>query len=175
MTTPTETRARPHRLWLLLSFSVVLNLFLLGVIAGHLLGHRFGSPPLAVGGTLVTRAVARAEAALDPADAAAFRAVLARDRPRFAQSAEQVGVARRALARQIAAEPFDPRAATQALAAWRTSWDRFMDDFSAPLIDALASISPQGRQRLIDMRRQRLETRPKRFEHGQGAASQPPP
>ncbi|MGA8094656.1 MAG: periplasmic heavy metal sensor [Steroidobacteraceae bacterium] len=167
MTTPTETRATPDRLKLALSLSVVLNLFLLGVIAGHFLSHRVGSPALAVGGTLMTRAVARAEAALDPADAAAFRAVLARDRPRFAESAEQVGAARRELARQIAANPFNPRAATQALAAWRTSWDRFMDDFSGPLIDALTSISPQGRQR--------LEMRDKRFEDGQRAANQRPP
>ncbi|MFZ0499245.1 MAG: hypothetical protein WAU49_05430, partial [Steroidobacteraceae bacterium] len=67
MTTPTETRATPDRLKLALSLSVVLNLFLLGVIAGHFLSHRVGSPALAVGGTLMTRAVARAEAALDPA------------------------------------------------------------------------------------------------------------
>lgn len=51
MTTPTETRATPDRLKLALSLSVVLNLFLLGVIAGHFLSHRVGSPALAVGGT----------------------------------------------------------------------------------------------------------------------------
>ncbi|MGB6486299.1 MAG: hypothetical protein WBE91_05395 [Steroidobacteraceae bacterium] len=65
--------------------------------------------------------------------------------------------ARRALARQIAAAPFDPRATSQALAAWRTSWDRFVGDLSGPLIDALASISPQGRRRLVDARRERIE------------------
>jgi Heavy-metal resistance len=97
--------------------------------------------------------------------------VLARDRPRFAPSAEQVGAARRALARQIAAEPFDPRAAAQALAAWRASWDRFMDDFSGPLIEALSSISPEGRSRLIDMRRQ---MRRRGLERKPGAASRPP-
>ena len=155
MTTLTESRARPDWLWLALS--TVLNLFLLGVIAGHLLSHRVRSPALAVGGAPMTRAIERAEAALDPADAAAFRAVLARDWPRFAESAEQVEAARRALAREIGAEPFDAPAAAQALAKWRSSWDRFMGDFSGPLIEALSSISPQGRRRLIDMRRQRLE------------------
>jgi uncharacterized membrane protein len=146
MNTPTTTRARPNTLWLALSLSTVLNLFLLGVIAGHLLG-RGGSRELAM--TPMERAAERAEAVLGPADAAAFRAALDRGGPRYARSAAQVTAARRALARQIAAQPFDPRATSQALAAWRTSWDRFAGDLSGPLMDALASISPQGRRQLV--------------------------
>jgi uncharacterized membrane protein len=154
MNTLTTARGRPAWTWLALSLSTVLNLFLLGVIAGHFLG-RSGPPELAM--TPMTRAVERAEAVLGPADAAAFRAALDRGGPRYAQSAEQVTAARRALAQQIAAEPFDPRATSQALAAWRTSWDRFVGDLSGPLIDALSSISPQGRRRLVDARRERIE------------------
>lgn len=154
MNTATNTRARPAWTSLALALSSVLNLFLLGVIAGHFLG-RGGAREVAF--APMARALERAEAVLSPADAAAFRATLDREGPRYAQSAEQVTAARRALARQIAAEPFDPRAASQALAAWRTSWDRFVGDLSGPLIDALGSISPQGRQRLVDTRRQRLQ------------------
>lgn len=154
MKTLPNTRARPAWPWLALSLSTVLNLFLLGVIAGHILGR---GGPREVSITPMARAVERAEAVLSPADAAAFRAALNRDRPRYIQSAEQVTAARRALARQIAAEPFDPRATSQALAAWAESWDRFVGDFSGPLIDALSSISPEGRRRLIDARRERLE------------------
>jgi len=165
MNNPTDARSRFDRIWLALSLSTILNLFLLGVIAGHFLGGA-GARELSI--TPMAGAVARAEAALGPADAAAFRAALARDRPRYAQSAEQVAAARRALVRQILAQPFDPRAATQALAAWRTSWDRFVGDFSGPLIDALAAISPAGRRRLIDARRERLERK-------QSAAGQPSP
>jgi uncharacterized membrane protein len=105
----------------------------------------------------MARAVERAQAVLGPKDAAAFRAALERDKPRYAQSAEQVAAARRALAQQIASDPFDPGATGQALAAWRTSWDRFVGDFSGPLIDALTAISPEGRRQLIDARRARLE------------------
>jgi uncharacterized membrane protein len=162
MKTVTDTRAKPDWPWLALSLSVVLNLFLLGLIAGHFLG-RGGSSELSM--TPMAGAVARAEAVLDAADAAAFRTALDRDRSRYAQSAEQVAAARRALARQVAAEPFDPRAATEALAVWRTSWDRFVGDFSGPLVDALSSISPAGRRRLIDARRERRE-------HRQGGATQ---
>lgn len=165
MNTFTHTRARPPWPWLALSLSTVLNLFLLGVIAGHFLGR--GAPPEAPIAPMA-RALERAEAVLGPADAAAFRAALNRDGPRYAQSAEQVTAARRALARQIAAEPFDPRAASQALAVWRTSWDRFVGDFSGPLIDALSSISPEGRRRLIDAGRERREGK-------QGVAGPIPP
>jgi uncharacterized membrane protein len=145
---------KSDRTWLALSLSVVLNLFLLGLIAGHLLG---GGGAREVSITPIARAVERAEAVLGPTDAAAFRAALERGKPRYARSAEQVAAARRALARQLVTEPFDPRAASQALAVWHTSWDRFVDDFSGPLMDALGAISPQGRRRLVDARRERLE------------------
>lgn len=157
MKNSTDTRTRLDWPWLALSLSIVLNLFLLGIIAGHFLGNRVRAPRLPVVGTPMSRALVRAEAELDPQDAAAFRAALARDDARYLPAAKQVTAARRALAAQIAAQPFDPHAATQALDAWRTSWDRFMNDFSGPLIDALSSISPEGRRRLIDARRQRLE------------------
>jgi uncharacterized membrane protein len=157
MKTVIQTGARFDWPWLALSLSIVLNLFLLGVIAGHFLGR---GGPREVSITPMAGAVERVEAALDPADAAAFRAALERDRPRYAQSAEQVAAARRALMRELAAEPFDPRAAGQALDVWSRSWDRFIGDFNGPLIDALAAISPQGRRKLIDARRERLERRP---------------
>jgi uncharacterized membrane protein len=153
MNTLTNIRTRPAWPWLALSLSTLLNLFLLGVIAGHFL-VRGNAGELAA--TPMARAVERAEAVLGPADAAAFRAALDRGGPRYGQSAAQVTAARRALARQIAAEPFDPRATSQALAVWRTSWDRFVGDLSGPLVDALGSISPEGRRRLVDARRQRL-------------------
>jgi uncharacterized membrane protein len=174
MKTFTDTTARPHRLRLALTLSVVLNLFLLAMIAGHLLSHRVGSPGLAAG-TPMAGAIARAEAELDPADAAAFRAALARERSRYVQAAAAVGTARHALARQIVAEPFDPHAVSEALDTWRASWDRFMGDFSGPLVDALSSISPQGRRRLIEMRRKQRKILRKRLEREQGAAGQKSP
>jgi uncharacterized membrane protein len=151
----TDTRARPAWHWLALSLSTVLNLFLLGVIAGHFLGRGGGPRELAM--TPMARAVERAEAVLGPKDAAAFRAALDRGGPRYAQSAKEANAARLALARQIAAQPFDPRATSQALAAWRASWDRFVGDLSGPLIDALSAISPEGRRRLVGDRRRQLE------------------
>lgn len=153
MKTATDARARPAWRWVALSLSTLLNLFLLGLVAGHLLGG--GQREISI--TPMARAIERAEAVLGPKDAAAFRAALERDKPQYVQSAEQVAAARRALAAQLVREPFDPGATSQALAVWRTSWGRFVGDFSGPLVDALGAISPQGRRRLIDVRRERLE------------------
>lgn len=74
--------------------------------------------------------------------------------------------ARRALERQIAAEPFDPQAAGRALTAWRASWNEYVGDFSGPLVEALAAISPEGRSRLVVARRAR--------EQRSGGGSPPP-
>lgn len=159
MNTMIDPPAGFDRRWLALSLSIVLNLFLLGVIAGHFLAHRQGATELPLSAAPLARAAARAEAVLAPADAAAFRNTLEHHRPQYAEAAEQVTAARRALERQIVAEPYDPQAVRQALAAWRASWNQFIGDFSGPLVDALSSISPDGRHRLIDIRRKRLERR----------------
>jgi len=167
MNTVTDPRARFDWRWLALSLSLVCNVFLAAVIAGHFLSRRAVPVALPTGGTPLARALERTQAVLPAQDAATFRAVLERDKSRYARSAIQVAIARRALEREIAAEPFDPQAASQALAAWRTSWNGFVDDFSGPLIEALAAISPEGRSRLVLARRAR--------EQRSGKASASPP
>lgn len=159
MNTVTESRTGLDRRWLALSISLVCNIFLAALIAGHFLSHRVHLVGLAGGATPMAGTLERAEGVLSPKDAATFREVLAREKPRYAPAARQVAAARRALARELVAEPFDPHAASQALAAWRASWNTFVDDFSGPLIDALAAISPEGRRRLVLARRAR-EQRP---------------
>ena len=160
MNTVTESHGFDWR-WLALSLSLVCNIFLAAVIAGHFLSRRVDTFSVPTGGTPLARALERTQAVLSAKDAATFRAVLERDEPRYGQAAIQVALARGALEREIAAEPFDPRAASRALALWRTSWSGFVDDFSGPLIEALAAISAQGRSRLVIARRAR-EQRPGR-------------
>lgn len=153
--------------WLALSLSLVCNVFLAAVIAGHFLSRRVETYGIPAGGTPLARALERTQAVLSAKDAATFRAVLERDKPRYAQAAIRVALARRTLEREIAAEPFDPQAASQALAEWRTTWSGFVDDFSGPLIEALGAISSDGRSRLVIARRAR--------EQGSRGASSPPP
>ncbi|HUN25176.1 MAG TPA: periplasmic heavy metal sensor [Steroidobacteraceae bacterium] len=125
----------------------MLNLFLLAVIGGHLWrAHTARAVPR----TLIARVLRNVRAELSAHDAAAFGAVISRDEPRFAGSAQQLLDARRELDRQIEAERFDRAAATRALAAWRMSSNLFLDQFDSPLIDALSQVSPQGRRRLVE-------------------------
>jgi Heavy-metal resistance len=148
----TETPPK-ERSWrrVALPLSLLLNLFLVALIAGHLLRRHLNEAGL--GTVPLARALVKAEASLSPSDAAAFDAVIRRDAPRYAASARAFGQARRALERQILAQPFDRDAAREALAAWQASWNRFLDDFGGPLVDALAQVSPEGRQKLIAARR----------------------
>lgn len=161
MNSPTETRPRPARRTVALTVSVIINLFLAALIGGHLLRSHVDRTPISGGNTPMTRQLARIESALPPRDAAAFRAVIERDRPRFAKAAQRLEVARRALRRQIAADPFDPQAAREALSAYRLRWGGFVGSFSGPLIDALSHVSPQGRRDLVAARRRARE----RFLH----------
>lgn len=143
-----RTKFGDERNWqrIALPASIVLNLFLLALVGGHLWqshrGQADASPSL-------DRALANAEATLSPKDAAAFATVLHGDAPRYVAAAQQLRDARAALNRQITAAHFDPATVRQALAVWRTAWGRFLDEFSGPLIDAMAQLSPQGRRQLI--------------------------
>jgi uncharacterized membrane protein len=137
--------------------SIVLNLFLAALIGGHLWQGRSNDDGTA--GSVLSRALRRAEAALPPNDAAAFGAVLQRDATHYAQSAQQLSDAREAFWRQVTAEHVDRRDLRQALDAWRAAWNRFLDDFSDTIVAALAEVSPEGRRKLTAERRFQL-TRP---------------
>jgi len=126
--------------------SIVLNIFLIALIGGHVLR---GGPAIAPDANPLARALANAEASLSPSDAAAFRQVMQRDAPHFADAAKQLAVSRRAVAQQIAAEPFNADAVHQALTHWQMALNNFFDAFREPLVDALAKVSPDGRRRLI--------------------------
>jgi uncharacterized membrane protein len=124
--------------------SVILNLFLIALIVGHLL-HTTVAPS----GMPLARALTRAAEILPPKDAEAFTTVIRRDAPRMAQSVAELRRARQELDRRIVTAPFDPDATRKALLATETAWDRFVDNLSGPLVDALSQVSPEGRRRLI--------------------------
>jgi len=136
-----------------LPVSLVLNLFLLALIGGHVWHNRLQA---ASSDRPLARALADVEATLSPRDGAAFKAAILADQPRFAEAAKKAALARLELGRRITAVPFDPQATMRALEAWRTSWNAFMSDFDEPLVNALAQVSPEGRQKLVRQRRERL-------------------
>lgn len=136
-----------------LAVSLVLNLFLLALIGGHVWHNRMQA---ASSDRPLARALADVEATLSPRDGAAFKTAILADQSRFADAAKKSALARLELGRQIAAVPFDPQATLRALEAWHTSWNAFMSDFDEPLVHALAKVSPEGRQKLVRQRRERL-------------------
>lgn len=146
-------RDRPIWRRIVLPASLVLNIFLIALIAGHLVHrHAHGMHD----GSFLKRALMSAEASLSPQDAAAFGAIIRRDATRYGEAAAQLVKSREDLEKQIATEPFDKEAVKRAFMASRESWSRFTDDFGETLVDALASISPEGRHRLIMERRRGL-------------------
>jgi uncharacterized membrane protein len=162
-----STEPRPRSDWRLLALtaSVIVNLFLAALVAGHLLRTRAYRERLPAENTPMARELARVESALPPRDAAAFGRVIEQDKPQFAAAAQELLAARRALQRQIAADPFDAHAASEALSAYRESWGRFVSDFGGPLIDALSQVSPQGRHQLVAARRKARERLLSRSSH----------
>ena len=134
-----------------LPVSLALNLFLVAVIGGHLL--RVRQVEAKSGASLVALAISNAEASLSKADATRFAAVMQRDEPRYMRAAQQVAKDRVEYERLVIAEPFDKDAADQAFRRWQVSWTNLMDTLRTPIIDALAEVSPEGRQKLIEQRR----------------------
>lgn len=133
---------------------LVLNLFLLALIGGHLWRTAPNSTP-PIGSTLAS-ALANAEATLSSEDAAKFHAAISQDAPQYADALQQAIKARAELERQVTADPFDPAAMQDAFKAWEMSWVRFMDAFRVPITKALGEVSPEGRRRLVEQRHQVL-------------------
>jgi uncharacterized membrane protein len=141
-----KTSAARGWLRIALAASIVLNIFFIALIGGHVLRGRLSTAP---NENPLARTLANAEATLSPSDAAAFRRGMQSDAPHFEDAATKLAAARRAVAQQIAAEPFNADAVHQALKRWQMALNNFFDAFSDPLVDALAKVSPDGRRRLI--------------------------
>jgi uncharacterized membrane protein len=134
----------PRRLGLLLVGSLLLNLLLIGIIAGHFLfAHRPSFPP----GDFA----ARVSRGMSDADAkvmeAAFRPV-EEFREHMRQGRGLIG-----RSRELLREPsFDPEAFARLISEASRNREEFDQRFSAALIEAASKLSPEGRQKLGDHR-----------------------
>ena len=104
----------------------------------------------------MARATSLVESQLDSADAAAFEAVIQRDKLRNAEAERALVSSRDALEHELASEPFDQARARIAVTNINEAFSRFIDSFSATVIDALSQLSPKGRKKLIELRHERL-------------------
>jgi uncharacterized membrane protein len=136
---------------IVLPASIILNLFLIALISGHTFvvriryaGGNEGLP--------LARALARVEQILPSKDAAAFDAVMRRDAPQYLDAARQLKEARARLDRELTADKFDQAAARQSMVQAQAAWNAFADKVSGPLVEALGSVSAEGRRKLIAQR-----------------------
>jgi len=148
MTMATQQRGGSRQIALL--FSIVLNLFFVALIVGHI--WQVHQAPTTLGEPLA-RALARAEASLPPRDSAAFGAVIKGNAPQYVGALHQFAMARRQLAEAIIAPQYDAPKVRQALATWQSAWNSFVGDFGPTLVEALGQVSPEGRRKLIAQRR----------------------
>jgi uncharacterized membrane protein len=135
----------------ILPLSLVLNLFLVGVIGGHVMRTRLGTHP--ADAPPLIRVFTNATRHLSAEDAAKFNAVIAQNAPAYAESAKKLAQTREELQHQILAEPFDRAATLKAYAAWQANLNTFASSVGDSFIDALGTISPEGRQRMMSGRR----------------------
>ena len=133
-----------------LPLSLVLNVFLIAVIGGHVLHNRVNAR--GAEGSLA-KALATVASKLSGPDAKAFGDVMRREAPHYQDAIRNLGLARETLEDRIAAEPFDSAAARAAYGAWQQNLTTLTHDFGDALMDGLAAISPAGRHTLIDERR----------------------
>ena len=131
----------------LLFLSVAGNLVALALLVSHLATHRGHGPPGLEG------VVERMARNLPPADAAAFRAVLDRERPWYQQARRRLDDSQANLARSIARDPYDEDAVRQSLQALQAGLQETSGRFNDSLLAAIGVLSPEGRTRLAESSR----------------------
>ena len=128
--------------------SLLLNVFLVGIIAGHLWDARKGrAAGPAQGGPLVR------PNALSPVDRRMFAAGMAPHRPDLRAARQAHRAARLAIEADIAAPTYDRAKVTEDFAALRQT-NRTVDEVTdSALIDALANLSEEARATIVHGRR----------------------
>jgi uncharacterized membrane protein len=127
-----------------LGFSLLLNLFLAGMIpVGMIAGIMSRSEPKDLN-TLLTAI----EANMSAEDARAFDNAIRAEAQQYSEALQRVLQARRRVDEVLAAEPYSPAVMQTAIDAWRESWQTFVELFSHSFARALREISPAGRRRL---------------------------
>lgn len=133
----------------LFGLSVALNVFLVALIAAHLLRPSLAPAAVPRGGGPLGRLIAQ----LPPDEADKVRAVIDRERPSYQAARDKVSAAHREVAAAIGRTPYDEAAVRSALADWQASWHEFSTRFNIVFLDAVRTLSDQGRAKLADAAR----------------------
>ena len=133
------------RRWLVpgIAFSVLLNVFLIGIVAGHVYAGRTLPPERA---PLVPAARVHA---LPPDEREKFLSAMARQRPAIVAARKAHLAARRVLEAEIADAAFDPARVTAGFADLRQAGAALQVQSHAALVAALAVLSQRSRAALV--------------------------
>jgi len=133
----------------LFGLSVALNVFLVALVGAHLIRPSLAPDAAPHRGGPLGRMIAQ----LPPDEADKVRAVLDRERPSYQAARDKVSAAHREVAAAIGRTPYDEAAVRNALADWQASWHEFSTRFNIVFLDAVRTLSDQGRARLADAAR----------------------
>ena len=139
---------RSRLLWL----SLGLNMFAAALLVTLVVWRPHG--PDRPGQPGFDNLVQRISRNLDPADAAAFRDAMARERPWYELGRQKLDDARAAVAQSVGTEPYDPKATVAALAAMQEQMRDSGARFDESLAMAVGTLSPHGRTQLAESLRQ---------------------
>ncbi|RAP42088.1 hypothetical protein BYZ73_06965 [Rhodovulum viride] len=164
MSDPAASAAPRRRSWLrpALGLSLALNVLLLGLICGALLGHRPGGGPDDPGAMMALGPYGRA---LDEADRAAIREALRTEAPRFRQERREVRQSFRDLLAALRAEPFDAAQVSSLLDRQERGVQSHVDLVRQLMIDRLATMSQAERAAFADRLEAVLRRGPPRHDH----------
>lgn len=133
--------------------SLLLNVFFAGVIVALALPMLFGPPPRPPHGPHDPLAMAdRMAETLPPADAAILRAAFAQQTDALRAAHRQMESFPDRVRDALDAEPFRIDALAAVFADGRATRVAIEDAISASILDAAATMSPDGRHRLADWR-----------------------
>lgn len=141
-----------ERRWLVtgLGFSLLVNVFLIGIVAGHFFASRGHQLP-GVARALVPAVNVRA---LPPDERQQFRDAMIPYRPEILAARNDARKTRQAAEADIVAADFDRSKAVADLAAMRQATSRLQELVQDALVEALSKISPASRTALVIRNRQ---------------------
>ena len=137
----------------LLFISFGINLLLIPTVASHLWPRR---PPITPGLPRTEMIINHMAADLPPADAVLLRETMERHLGDIEAARVQMLAARGAMSRAIGRAPYDPAAVEATMHRWQAAWQNWSETLGQGMVDALPSLSDQGRMALAEQgRRQR--------------------
>ncbi|MHB1218237.1 MAG: periplasmic heavy metal sensor [Alphaproteobacteria bacterium] len=145
----TTAVARPgRRTRVFLAVSLALNLFLAGMMIAW---HMRPPPP----GPWFERMIQRMSADLPPADREILRASYQARQGELDRMDKEARAAREKVSAAMRAQPYDPAALDQAMAAAREVREPVVKTVEQAVAEAAAKMSPEGRMKLADWRKGR--------------------